>query len=208
MSGPRQGPPKHQNKFTWKPKAGVKVNESDLGGKFKPFSEITGVCLRCKEQIDWKRKYGKYKPLTEPAKCQKCTKRNVRQAHHKICTDCSKSLGLCAKCCHPVNHTVGRDITEVESEKKQLEEAIKNARERDRRTLLRTMNNGKSGAGSSVPKIADRSREGDIFAANSIDEYAKQARNEKDNQDDGESEDCDDDDDDDDDESDEEIVVS
>lgn len=31
-------------------------------------SEITGVCPRCKEQIDWKRRYGKYKSLTEPAK--------------------------------------------------------------------------------------------------------------------------------------------
>lgn len=70
------------------------------GGRFRPFSEITGVCPRCKDQIDWKRRfflfsvffddvalflvlfigkngvffvvsiyrYGKYKPLIEPAK--------------------------------------------------------------------------------------------------------------------------------------------
>lgn len=40
----------------------------EVGGRFRPLSEITGVCPRCKEQIDWKRRYGKYKPLHEPAK--------------------------------------------------------------------------------------------------------------------------------------------
>ncbi|KAJ0231701.1 hypothetical protein HA466_0295730 [Hirschfeldia incana] len=57
------------------PNAGVKINETEVGGRFRPLSEITGVCHRCREQIAWKRKYGKYKKLTEPAKCQKCLKR-------------------------------------------------------------------------------------------------------------------------------------
>jgi hypothetical protein len=39
------------------------------------------------------------------------------------------------------------------------------------------MNKGKGGeSGPSVPKIADRSREGDIFPAASLDEYAEQTR--------------------------------
>jgi len=39
------------------------------------------------------------------------------------------------------------------------------------------MNKGKGGeSGPSVPKIADRSREGDIFPAASLDEYTQQAR--------------------------------
>jgi hypothetical protein len=42
------------------------------------------------------------------------------------------------------------------------------------------MNKGKAEAGSSVPKIADRSREGDIFPATSVDEYAKTARDDED----------------------------
>ncbi|KAJ4763694.1 small acidic-like protein [Rhynchospora pubera] len=180
----RQGPPKHQNKFAWKPNAGRKINENELGGKFKPLSEITGVCQKCKDQIDWKRKYGKYKPITEPAKCQKCGKRAVKQAYHSICGACSKELGQCAKCCCRVNQTVGRDIAKIESEKKQLEEAITNARERERRTLLRAMNKGNGGTGPSVPKIADRSREGDIFPATSVDEYAKAARDDDDAYDD------------------------
>jgi uncharacterized membrane protein YukC len=42
-----------------------------------------------------------------------------------------------------VNNIVGRDVEEVEAERKQLEEAIKNSRERDRRALLRAMNTNK-----------------------------------------------------------------
>ncbi|PKI43205.1 hypothetical protein CRG98_036402 [Punica granatum] len=106
----RRGPPKHQNQYAWKPNAGRKINETEVGGRLRPLSEITGVCLRCKEQIEWKRRYGKYKPLAEPAKCQVCSKRNVRQAYHNLCRGCAKD-----------------------------QNAIKNARERDRRTLLRAV---------------------------------------------------------------------
>ncbi|XP_006644750.1 uncharacterized protein C9orf85 homolog [Oryza brachyantha] len=177
----RQGPPKHQNRYAWKPNLGQKINETEPGGRFRPLSEITGVCQRCKDQIDWKRRYGKYKPIVEPAKCQKCGKRNVRQAYHNVCTACSKDLGICAKCCTQVKQLIGRDVSEEESERKALEEAIRGARERERRTLLRLMNRGNGGeSGPSVPKIADRSREGDIFPVASLDEYAEQARQQDD----------------------------
>ncbi|XP_057768587.1 uncharacterized protein LOC130988691 isoform X1 [Salvia miltiorrhiza] len=139
MSSGGRGPPKHQNKFAWKPNGGVKINPTELGGQLRPFSDITGVCFRCKEQIDWKRKYGKYKPLSEPAKCQRCSKRNVRQAYHNLCAGCAKEHHVCAKCSCRVDKIIGRDILEVEAEQKTLEEAIKNARERDRRSLLRAV---------------------------------------------------------------------
>ncbi|KAL0802381.1 hypothetical protein Bca101_057557 [Brassica carinata] len=107
--GSRQGQPKHQNKFAWVPNAGVKINETEVGGRFRPLSEITGVCHLCREQIAWKRKYGKYKKLTKPTKCQKCTKRNVRQAYHKCCLvakvqDHPKRLVL------EVSHHLGQNV--------------------------------------------------------------------------------------------------
>lgn len=76
-------------------------------------------------------------------------------------------------------------MNEEESERKALEEAIKGARERERRTLLRIMNKGKGAESAplSVPKIADRSREGDIFPAATLDEYAEQAREQEDDTD-------------------------
>ncbi|KAH9676810.1 hypothetical protein KPL70_019288 [Citrus sinensis] len=133
----RRGAPKHQNRYAWKPKAGQKINEREVGGKLRPYPEITGVCPRCKDQIDWKRRYGKYKPLSEPAKCQRCTKRAVRQAYHNLCPGCAKEQNVCAKCCSRVDRVIGRDLAEVEAEQKMLEAALKNARERDRRILLR-----------------------------------------------------------------------
>ncbi|XAR51632.1 hypothetical protein NMG60_11006312 [Bertholletia excelsa] len=168
-----KGPPKHQNRYAWKPNAGRKINETEVGGRFRPFSEITGVCLRCKEQIEWKRKYGKYKPLTEPAKCQRCSKRAVRQAYHNLCTACAKEQNVCAKCSCKVDRIIGSDLSEVEAEQKKLEEAIKNARERDRRTLLRAMNKGKSHSSTSAKTPANVTKAGDLFPAESLEEYAE-----------------------------------
>lgn len=178
----KQGPPKHQNKFAWKPNAGRKINETEPGGRFRPFPEVTGVCPRCKEQIEWKRKYGKYKPLTEPAKCQKCSKRAVRQAYLNLCPGCAKDQGVCAKCCCRVNQIVGRDAAEVEGEQKMLEEAIKNARERDRRTLLRAMNKDKPKGPPKSQPIQEGKVEG-LFAATSLEEYAELNRDDEDDDD-------------------------
>lgn len=169
----KHGPPKHQNKFAWKPNAGVKINETEVGGRFRPLSEITGVCTRCREQIDWKRRYGKYKQLTEPAKCQGCSKRAVRQAYHNLCNGCAKEQGVCAKCRSRVDRVVGRDLSEVEAEQKELEEAIKNARERDRRTLLRAMNKDKSN--DSAKNASNKeAKVGELFPSASLEEYAGQ----------------------------------
>ncbi|XVF71285.1 hypothetical protein PTKIN_Ptkin12aG0024700 [Pterospermum kingtungense] len=180
----RRGPPKHQNRYGWKPNAGHKINEKEVGGKLRPFSEITGVCPRCREQIDWKRRYGKYKPLTEPAKCQLCSKRNVRQAYHNLCSGCAKEQKVCAKCRCCVDQIVGRNSEEVEEEQKMLEEAIKNARERDRRTLLRAMNKSNSKGSSKTTTNKENGRVGEIFPSTSLEEYAKLGRKVDDGHDD------------------------
>ncbi|XP_004507301.1 uncharacterized protein [Cicer arietinum] len=172
-SNKRTGPPKHQNKIAWKPNAGVKINETEVGGRFRPLSEITGVCPRCKEQIDWKRRYGKYKALLEPAKCQRCSKRAVRQAYHNLCFGCAKEHGVCAKCCCRVDRIVGRDVSEVEAEQKMLEEAIKNSRERDRRSLLRAMNKSKSKTSKDTPTDTNDNKVGQLFPNSSLEDYAK-----------------------------------
>ncbi|CAN0900171.1 Uncharacterized protein C9orf85 homolog [Linum grandiflorum] len=172
----RSGPPKHQNQFAWKPKAGIKINETEVGGRFRPLPAITGVCQRCKEQIDWKRRYGKYKTLIEPAKCQQCSKRAVRHAYHNLCSGCAKEQKVCAKCRCRVDHIVGRDAADVEAEQKTLEDAIKNSRERDRRTLLRSMNKGKTNNKSSEkPATTDGNKVGDLFPSASLEGYAAKA---------------------------------
>lgn len=85
---------------------------------------------------------------------------------------------MCAKCRCQVDNLVGRDSSEVEAEQKALEEAIKNARERDRRTLLRAMNKSKdnnSGKDDDSGKSATEkaNKVGDIFPSSSLEDYAR-----------------------------------
>ncbi|XP_043095127.1 uncharacterized protein C9orf85 homolog [Puntigrus tetrazona] len=56
------------------------------------------LCQRCKDVLEWKVKYNKYKTLTQPRKCVKCLQKTVRDAYHIICKPCALKLELCAKC--------------------------------------------------------------------------------------------------------------
>eukprot|EP00850_Spirogloea_muscicola_P021551 SM000253S09040 [mRNA] locus=s253:94824:97790:- [translate_table: standard] len=111
----------------------------ELGSKSNPYAPITGVCPRCEAQLLWRRKYGKYKPLIQAAKCISCSRRNVRQAYHALCAECAKSRRACAKCCQAADVLVGSHLEKEKAERQQLEEALGGLRERERRTLLRTV---------------------------------------------------------------------
>ena len=60
------------------------------------------VCQRCREKIEWKKKYRKYKPLTAPAKCEKCGNRTVKAAYHHLCDDCARVL-FCIFGCNKID---------------------------------------------------------------------------------------------------------
>lgn len=57
-----------------------------------------GLCQHCKDVLEWKVKYNKYKPLTQSRKCVKCLQKTVKDAYHIICKPCALKLELCAKC--------------------------------------------------------------------------------------------------------------
>ncbi|XP_062873956.1 uncharacterized protein C9orf85 homolog [Trichomycterus rosablanca] len=57
-----------------------------------------GLCQRCKEILEWKVKYNKYKFLTQARKCVKCLQKTVKDAYHIMCRECALQLQLCAKC--------------------------------------------------------------------------------------------------------------
>ncbi|KAL4689432.1 hypothetical protein H8959_012223, partial [Pygathrix nigripes] len=57
-----------------------------------------GVCQRCKEVLEWRVKYSKYKPLTKPKKCVKCLQKTVKDSYHIMCRPCACELEVCAKC--------------------------------------------------------------------------------------------------------------
>jgi hypothetical protein len=75
--------PKYQNKFAFEHNLKSKKTAIILA------SPITHFCRRCHDKIEWRKQYRKYKPLTQPAKCNGCNKRNVLAAYHTICTACT-----------------------------------------------------------------------------------------------------------------------
>ncbi|KAJ8285180.1 hypothetical protein GJAV_G00023200 [Gymnothorax javanicus] len=85
---------KHQNSTAFKNnKYGATVQVKKANAKVHD-----GVCQHCKEVLEWKVKYMKYKPLTQPRKCVKCLQKAVRDAYHIMCKACALQLELCAKC--------------------------------------------------------------------------------------------------------------
>lgn len=77
--------PAHQNQFAFKHNPKSKKTDAILN------SPNTHTCRRCHDKIDWRKKYRKYKPRTQPGKCNICLKRNVMAAYHTICTECTTS---------------------------------------------------------------------------------------------------------------------
>ncbi|XP_034266138.1 uncharacterized protein C9orf85 homolog [Pantherophis guttatus] len=57
-----------------------------------------GLCQHCKEVLEWRVKFNKYKPLTQAKKCTKCLQKTVKDSYHIICKSCACELELCAKC--------------------------------------------------------------------------------------------------------------
>lgn len=95
----RSRPQKHQNKTAFK----NNLHDTSKKTKFINSLEVKGVCQRCKDVIEWKIKYKKYKPLTVPAKCVACTQKNVKYAYHILCTKCATEKKVCAKCSIPID---------------------------------------------------------------------------------------------------------
>ncbi|OCT97876.1 uncharacterized protein C9orf85 homolog [Xenopus laevis] len=57
-----------------------------------------GVCQHCKDVLEWRVKFSKYKSLSHPKKCVKCLQKTVKDAYHIICKPCAVQHELCAKC--------------------------------------------------------------------------------------------------------------
>ncbi|XP_078036779.1 uncharacterized protein C9orf85 homolog [Augochlora pura] len=102
--------------------------------------EVARVCERCKQIIEWKIKYKKYKPLKTPSKCIKCQQKSVRQAYHTICSPCAKENEVCSKCGSKSDIIEGKP-TKQEAIKldAELQNLLKQLPERKRRTFLRYM---------------------------------------------------------------------
>lgn len=78
----------------------VKMKDSELKKEAKIQKLMCeGVCQRCREKVQWRFKFDKYKPLKSPATCQECKHKRVTKAYRTLCDGCAQSRGVCPGCC-------------------------------------------------------------------------------------------------------------
>jgi len=115
----RDGPkPAHQNSYAFKHNRASKTTQKILA------SPNIGLCKRCHDIIEWKKAYRKYKPLTQPRRCNICQQKTITLAYHVICNACAKEKKQCAKCCEPYDEKLQQDET-LQAELKELDEIEK-----------------------------------------------------------------------------------
>ncbi|CAH2263074.1 uncharacterized protein C9orf85 homolog [Pararge aegeria] len=169
----RNRPQKHKNKTTFK----NDLHDTSKKTKVLNNLEVNGVCERCKEIIQWKIKYKKYKTLTAPRKCVGCEQKNVKYAYHVLCKNCATQKCICAKCCKPFDE-IQKSIEENEANKYQS--ILKNLPERKRRTLLRYIKKQQDGQETSSPTLEALLSEIDKINFDDDDGYDDDDNNSKD----------------------------
>ncbi|XP_044302311.1 uncharacterized protein C9orf85 homolog [Varanus komodoensis] len=90
----RTRPQRHQNALVFRnDKYDTSAQRKKVNAKLHE-----GLCQRCKEVLEWRVKFNKYKQLTQPKKCVKCLQKTVKDSYHIICKPCACELAVCAKC--------------------------------------------------------------------------------------------------------------
>lgn len=111
---------KHQNKTAYK------IQFDPLSQEIHKKVSFRGLCKRCKDQLEWKIQYNKYKKMTEPAKCTYCHNKNVLRTYMRACEACSESLKTCPKCLAPESEEdITTKLNEREEKTKQADDERK-----------------------------------------------------------------------------------
>ncbi|XP_012258443.2 uncharacterized protein LOC105687390 [Athalia rosae] len=137
----RSRPQKYQNRHAFK----NNLHDTSHKTKFINSIYVSNVCERCKQIIEWKIKYKKYKPLKAPTKCVKCDQKTVKHAYHTICTPCAQEKHVCSKCGAEAKLVDPRPTLQEQVKlDAELQAMLKALPERKKRTFIRYMNrNGK-----------------------------------------------------------------
>ena len=150
--------PAHQNKkaFTSNPHSTRTLMINALPNE--------GLCQKCHDIIEWRKRYHKFKPLTTPRRCQRCGEKNIVHAYHVICTACSRKDGVCAKCCEP--RTIVTPVVTPEERRQQQEDVV---------LLLNTMSLRQK---KTYYRVMDREHP-ELLPDDGCDDYAYPARRKK-----------------------------
>mmetsp|Transcript_20185 Transcript_20185/g.29822 ORF Transcript_20185/g.29822 Transcript_20185/m.29822 type:complete len:196 (-) Transcript_20185:10-597(-) len=107
--------PKHQNVTSFRHNPKSKKTASILS------MPNEGLCKYCWDKVEWKKKYRKYKPLTQPSHCNECKQRTVTAAYHTICQPCATKSSVCAWCTQRKDLVQKSNFDSLLSELKQVE---------------------------------------------------------------------------------------
>lgn len=102
-----------------------------------------GLCKRCHDIIEWRKKYHKFKPLKAPKTCVGCGQKNVIHAYHVLCINCARERECCSKCLEKkeiVNEM--QTPEEIKAEQDYLEERLAGMSLREKRTFYRKLERG------------------------------------------------------------------
>jgi len=123
--------------------------------------EILNCCPKCTSVLEWKIKYGKYKPLTVPGKCVDCLNKCVKHAYHIRCEACVLKSGKCAKCGEKLElvSTPGPDDKTIAREEADFQRDLKCLPERRRRAFLRYMQRLQLSSEDGGEDVAEDARE-------------------------------------------------
>lgn len=105
----KSGPPAHANKFAYTHNRNSKLTRTILS------FPISGLCPSCREIVEWRKRFRKYKPLTVAKKCVRCEQKRIKEAYHVVCNHCAAEHQICAKCLKSYNNdqNTGLDQHEV-----------------------------------------------------------------------------------------------
>jgi hypothetical protein len=134
-SQPKRGQ-KHQNSFAYVPSKHNphKVKIAEI--------KIINCCQKCVEVLQYKQRFGKYKPLKQPTKCIQCQQKTVLNAYHALCGKCAKDSGCCAKCQISMEHEQEPDEKAIREKEREEQEMLKSLSERVRRSYIRKQERG------------------------------------------------------------------
>eukprot|EP00456_Euglypha_rotunda_P055768 TRINITY_DN4550_c0_g1_i2.p1 TRINITY_DN4550_c0_g1~~TRINITY_DN4550_c0_g1_i2.p1 ORF type:complete len:219 (+),score=30.03 TRINITY_DN4550_c0_g1_i2:100-756(+) len=129
--------PKHQNRFAFKHNKNSKKTEAI------DKVPIIGVCQRCKEILEWRRRFRKYKLAKDARKCAQCSAKTVTMPYHVVCKPCAISKKICAKCLHPRSSEFGLSAGEKLNDDQFLQLLAEvDIKERQRRVVIRAWERG------------------------------------------------------------------
>lgn len=75
-----------------------------------------GICIKCREKLQWRFQFNKYKPLKNIANCSNCHKKCITKAYRTLCDQCANEKNVCPGCC--------QDIHSIQEERKQRNEYL------------------------------------------------------------------------------------